>query len=68
MKSFITNWKTSVGGLLAGGPAILCQMFHICSVGHLGGGDWLGLISGIGAVWMGLLAKDHNVTGGSVQQ
>jgi hypothetical protein len=60
------NWLTSIFGLLAGIPLLLHQSG--VTVGHLGSGDWLTLISAIGAAGLGLSAKDHNVTGGSVDQ
>lgn len=62
--SFLRNWKTTLAGILTGGPLLACQFFHICSVGHFGSGDWLQVVSGVGAVLTGFLAKDHDVTGG----
>lgn len=59
------NWKTTLAGVLTGGPIIACQLFHICSVGHFGSTDWLAIISGVGAIITGTVAKDHDVTGGT---
>lgn len=60
------NWLTTLFGLLAGVPAIL----HTSGVniGHLGSGDWLSFISGIGMLGIGAAAKDSNVSGGTVPQ
>lgn len=66
MKHALANWKTTLFGVLTGGPVIVCQLFHVCSVGHVGNTDWLTIISGIGAIFMGAYAKDNNVTGGTV--
>ena len=60
------NWLTSLFGVLAGVPAILHQSG--VTVGHLGGGDYLSLLSAIGIAGLGLAAKDNNVTGGTVGQ
>jgi hypothetical protein len=60
------SWLTSLFGLLAGVPMLLHQSG--VTVGHLGGGDWLNLISAVGVAGLGLSAKDSNVTGGTVAQ
>lgn len=62
------NWKTTLGGVLTGGPILACQLFHICSVGHFGNTDWLSIIAGLGAIITGAVAKDGDVTGGTRQQ
>lgn len=63
------NWKTSLFGILAGiglvSQTLSSGGFH---VGHVGAGDVLGLIGGVCAAVVGVVAKDHNVTGGTVQQ
>lgn len=60
------NWLTTMFGLLAGVPVLLHQSG--VTVGHLGSGDWLQAISGIGIALLGLAAKDKNVTGGTISQ
>lgn len=60
------NWLTSLFGLLAGVPLLLHQSG--VTIGHLGSGDWLTLISAIGAAGLGLAAKDSTTTGGTVPQ
>ena len=62
------NWKTTIGGMLTGGPIMVCQLFHLCTLGHLGTTDWFAFISGVGALILGATAKDNNVTGGTVHQ
>lgn len=64
MNKALANWKTTLFGVLTGGPVIVCQLFHVCSVGHVGSTDWLAIISGIGTMLMGAYAKDNDVTGG----
>jgi hypothetical protein len=54
------NWKTTVGGLIT---AIGLYMMTIPEVKDLGG-----VVAAIGAVFTGSMAKDSNVTGGSVKQ
>ena len=63
----VKNWKTTLAGLVVGIPLIL-HGSGVDHVGHVGSTDWLGIVSGIGALFMGAYSKDHNVTGGSVQQ
>lgn len=54
------NWKTSLlGGLAIAGS--LAQCFH---TGHVDFGCLGSFVAGLGL----LFAKDHNVTGGTVQQ
>lgn len=60
------NWKTTLFGFLLGAPALLHSLG--VNVGHIGSGDWLTFIAGIGSVGLGLSAKDSNVTGGTVKQ
>jgi hypothetical protein len=67
MKKALVNWKTTLAGVLTGAPLIACQLFHVCSVGHVGNLDWLQVLSGVGAIFMGAYAKDNNVTGGEKQ-
>lgn len=50
------NWLTSLFGMLAGIPLLLHQTG--VTVGHLGSGDWLTLISAIGTAGLGLSAAD----------
>lgn len=58
----MTNWKTSLGGVLAALGAALSQNGDttIKSIG--------GVLAALGALLMGLAAKDFNVTGGTKQQ
>lgn len=68
MTSVFTNWKTSALGI----GALLTTAGHLFNAA--GSGDLVGAITdfqtviGLLAGFTGLLAKDHNVTGGSVQQ
>ncbi len=63
------NWKTSLLGFLAGGAQVATVLSHAgLTLGHWGGTDFLSLFGAISTVALGLYAKDHNVTGGSVQQ
>ena len=58
----MTNWKTSVGGIILALGAMCTQMND--STYKLIGG----VLSAIGALFLGLAAKDSNVTGGTKQQ
>lgn len=52
------NWKTTVGGLVVGIPQLLV------GIGLVDGTNkWLGLSTAVGALLLGLFAKDHNVVG-----
>jgi len=57
------SWLTSLFGILTGVPLLLHQSG--VSVGHIGSGDWLSAISAVGAVLLGLSAKDANVSNAS---
>lgn len=60
------NWKTSLwGGFLA---ILLGLQTYGVKIGHVGNGDYLGLVTAVAAAGLGLSAKDNNVTGGTVQQ
>jgi len=59
MNKLMTNWMTSVGGILAGIPALL----H--GAGILLPDAIMTFIPAIGALLIGLGAKDGNVTGGT---
>lgn len=51
------NWKTTLAGI---GAAAL-NMFA-------NGANWKNVLVSLGLAALGLVSKDHNVTGGSVQQ
>lgn len=64
----MTNWKTTVSGLLSSGAALVLAL--------VGGGvaipHWLQITAGFvlagGLATLGIGAKDNNVTGGTKQQ
>lgn len=56
----MTNWKTTASGLLAA----LGQVLPLLGVAQ----PIAGAISIIGLALLGLLSKDYNVTGGTVNQ
>ena len=58
----LSNWKTTVTGIVLAALQIVPQFGHI---GSLTIRDWL---TAIGTITLGALAKDHNVTGGTIQQ
>jgi hypothetical protein len=51
------NWKTTVAGLAAGG-------FNLFANGM----NWKQVLLSVGIAFVGLVAKDHNVTGGTITQ
>jgi len=56
------NWKTLVGGLVAGLPPLIGAITPIVQP------KWQAVISGLGMILVALFAKDNNVTGGTVKQ
>jgi len=56
------NWKTTLFGFLTGLPVLLHSV-GVPNIGHIGNGDFLSLLSGIGAILTGYFAKDKDVTG-----
>ena len=52
------NWKTTVGGIVAGGGAILTIFYPVAGK----------LLAGVGLAILGNYSKDRNVTGGTVEQ
>jgi hypothetical protein len=62
----LKNWKTT----LAGGLAVLAGFLHAggIGIGHFGSMDFTQIVQLLATGAVGLLAKDHNVTGGKVQQ
>lgn len=61
------NWKTTTFGILAALPSLL-QAFGLHSFGHFGSVSVDQALAGVGVLGLGYLAKDKNVTGGTVQQ
>ena len=58
----MTSWKTSLGGLIMALGAILTQQSDHTT--QLVGA----VLSAVGALLLGLAAKDHDVTGGTKEQ
>lgn len=56
----MTNWKTTLSGILAAAG----QLLPLLGVAQ----PVAGAVSIIGLALLGLLAKDHNVTGGTINQ
>jgi hypothetical protein len=54
------NWLTTFFGLLAGLPQILPVIGLPISFGHIGNTSISGLLSGIGILGLGAVAKDFN--------
>ena len=52
------NWKTTIAGLIAG--------LAVAYANYSGPNTWQGYIAALGPVAIGILAKDFNVTGGTV--
>jgi hypothetical protein len=57
------NWETSIGGILLAIGAICTQVKDNPTLVLIGG-----VLSAVGALILGLAAKDHNVTGGTKTQ
>ena len=52
------NWKTTLAGLIAG--------IAVAFANYAGPNTWQGYLAALGPVVIGILAKDFNVTGGTV--
>jgi len=59
---WVFNWKTTLAGLLTGLPNILTILGIGIPV------PVVQVLTGLGALLLGIFAKDFNVTGGSVKQ
>ena len=57
------NWKTFVAGLIVGIPQLLISSGIVEANNR-----WVSLATSVGAIVLGLVAKDNNVTGGTVRQ
>jgi hypothetical protein len=58
----VPNWKTLLGGLVAGLPPVIGAITPMLPA------KYQAVISGLGMIWLALFAKDNNVTGGTVKQ
>jgi hypothetical protein len=66
MKSFATNWKTTVGGAATMALGVLSLFgVKVVGTGAIDPQTAIGMITGGFAL---MFAKDGNVTGGTVQQ
>ena len=66
MKSIFGSWKTTLAGLIAGAPIAIDAVVKAYAAGAFTGASGAQLFLGIGMVIFGAVAKDHNVTGGTV--
>lgn len=57
------NWKTTLAGLLVAAPSLLTTL-GVFEPGN----KYANLIAAAGAIFLGFVAKDKNVTGGTVAQ
>jgi len=65
----LTNWKTTLAGLISGGFVLVPQIATVITSNTTGNKvNWTNVGLGIGLIIFGAIAKDHNVTGGSVPQ
>lgn len=62
------NWKTTLGGLVAGLPIGINAVINAYAAGELNGQSGSQLFLAIGIILLGAYSKDHNVTGGSISQ
>ncbi len=62
------NWKTTIAGLIAGVPLAADALFTAYSQGAFTGKSGMQLFAAIGIILLGLISKDHNVTGGTTTQ
>jgi len=62
------NWKTLLGGLIAGLPLAYDSLMTAFNAGAFTGKSGGQLALAIGLILLGVYAKDRNVTGGKVEQ
>lgn len=62
------NWKTLLGGLVAGLPVAISGIDEAIKAGTIDTTSIGKFALGIGLVLLGIFAKDKNVTGGTKQQ
>ena len=60
------NWKTLLAGLITGIPPLLDALLTAYHAGYFTDKSGTQLAMGVGLILLGVLAKDHNVTGGTV--
>lgn len=61
------NWMTTLAGVIASLPSLL-HAFGYSGFGHFGSVSVDQALAAGGVLALGFLAKDKNVTGGTVQQ
>ena len=64
----MTNWKTTLGGLIAGLPLFIDAMATAYANGQFTDKTGTQSILAIGIVLLGVFSKDHNTTGGTIKQ
>lgn len=62
------NWRTSLAGLIEGAIPIGWAILDAINSGALNGKHGGALVLGIAMIIKGFVAKDGNVTGGTIQQ
>jgi len=62
------NWKTTFAGLFIGSIPIVQALINAFNSGQFSHQSKGQILIGIGIIVFGLVSKDHNVTGGSVNQ
>lgn len=62
------NWKTTIAGLVTGVPIAIDALITAFQAGAFTGKSGVQLVAAIGIILLGLVTKDHDVTGGTVKQ
>jgi len=62
------NWKTTVGGIIAGAALAVDPLVQAYNSGAFTGKSGAQLIAAIAVVLIGVYSKDHDVTGGTKPQ
>ncbi len=62
------NLKTTISGWLTGAPVIIMDLLDAYQKGTFDAKHGVALFAAIGVIVLGHLSKDHNTTGGTIQQ
>jgi hypothetical protein len=60
--ALLTNWKTTLGGAVAGVMLVLGQAQHVLDEDVVTQIDWNVIAAGVGIIWAAVMARDSDVS------